>query len=135
MGRIVAAADCELPRAEDAAKALGGDDWAIYQDHRQLLDKEEIDAAFVITPDHGRGSGPVEWRNHGAAVEGAENIWLAILGPDTPPLGERTDTEAVFQNQIAATLAALLGEDYGAAVPKAGSNRASASAAPPRAAC
>ncbi len=54
VGRIVAAADCELPRAEDAAKALGAEDWTIYQDYRQLLDKEEIDAAFVITPDHGR---------------------------------------------------------------------------------
>lgn len=68
---------------------------------------------LIVTPELGRDSGPTEWRNHGAAVDGAENIWLAILGPDTPPLGERTDTAPVFQNQIAATLAAQLGEDYG----------------------
>lgn len=86
----------------------------------QALPEYRDQTTLIVTPDHGRGSGPTEWRNHGAAVEGAENIWLAILGPDTPPLGECTDTETVFQNQIAATLSALLGEDYGAAVPKAG---------------
>ena len=41
-----------------------------------------------------------------------ENIWMAFLGPDTPPLGERTNCDRVTQSQIAATLAALLGEDY-----------------------
>lgn len=76
---------------------------------------------LIVTPDHGRGSGPTEWRNHGAAVDGAENIWIAVLGPDTPPLGELVNSAAVYQSQIAATLAALLGEDYHAAVPKSGS--------------
>ena len=47
-------------------------------------------------------------------------MWLAFLGPDTPALGERAHVDAVAQNQIAATLAALLGEDYLAAVPQAG---------------
>ena len=36
----------------------------------------------------------------------------SLLGPDTPPLGERTNCDRVTQSQIAATLAALLGEDY-----------------------
>ncbi len=86
----------------------------------QSMPEYRDQTTLIVAPDHGRGSGPTEWRNHGAAVDGAENIWLAILGPDTPPLGERTDLGPVFQNQIAATLAALLGEDYGAAVPRAG---------------
>jgi hypothetical protein len=43
-----------------------------------------------------------------------------VLGPDTPPLGERTKSPQIGQNQIAATLSALLGEDYHAAVPKSG---------------
>jgi hypothetical protein len=47
-------------------------------------------------------------------------IWMAFLGPDTPALGERSNVAPVTQNQIAATLAALFGEDYAAAVPKAG---------------
>jgi hypothetical protein len=44
---------------------------------------------------------------------------MGVLGPDTPSLGERNDV-AFGQNQIAATLAALLGYDYHAAVPKTG---------------
>jgi hypothetical protein len=41
------------------------------------------------------------------------------MGPDTPPLGERTHTAEVHQAQIAATVAALLGKDYRQAVPVA----------------
>jgi hypothetical protein len=45
---------------------------------------------------------------------------MAYLGPDTRPLGERSKIAPVTQSQIAATLAAFLGEDYSADVPKAG---------------
>jgi arylsulfatase A-like enzyme len=86
----------------------------------QSLDQYRDKTTFIISTDHGRGSGPTEWKNHGKNVDGAENIWMAILGPDTPPLGERTSCERVTQSQIAATLAAFLGEDYHAAVPHAG---------------
>jgi Metalloenzyme superfamily len=74
---------------------------------------------FIITTDHGRGSGPVEWKEHGVEEKGSENIWIAVLGPDTPPLGERSQTAEVHQAQIAATIAALLGKDYRTAVPAA----------------
>jgi arylsulfatase A-like enzyme len=74
---------------------------------------------FIITCDHGRGSG-ADWRNHGVSVDGAEKVWLAVLGPDTRPLGMRMNVPQVTHSQIAATLAALLGEDYHAAVPKSG---------------
>ena len=47
-------------------------------------------------------------------------VWMAFLGPDTPPLGERSKTSSITQSQIAATLAALLGEDYAASEPTAG---------------
>ena len=43
-----------------------------------------------------------------------------FMGPDTAPRGERTDMARLTQNQLAATAAALLGEDYRAAVPRAG---------------
>jgi Type I phosphodiesterase / nucleotide pyrophosphatase len=75
---------------------------------------------LIFCPDHGRGDAPVEWKNHGKRTTGSEFTWLAVLGPDTPALGERHDTETIGWNQIAATLAALLGEDYVAATPKAG---------------
>jgi len=74
---------------------------------------------FIITTDHGRGSGPTEWKEHGKEQKGSENIWIAVLGPDTPPLGERSHTAEVHQAQIAATVAALLGKDFCHAVPAA----------------
>ncbi len=74
---------------------------------------------FIITTDHGRGSGEGDFRDHGQDVSGAENIWIAMLGPDTPARGE-VKTGEVFQNQIAATIASLLGENWGRRSPKAG---------------
>lgn len=74
---------------------------------------------FIITCDHGRGSGPTEWKEHGVEEAGSENVWIAIMGPDTPALGERKHNAPVTQAQIAATVAALLGKDYHAAVPRA----------------
>lgn len=65
---------------------------------------------LIITTDHGRGTGR-EWRDHGEKVVGAERIWMAVLGPDTPALGVRTNTP-VQQAQVAATIAALLGKDW-----------------------
>lgn len=74
---------------------------------------------FLITADHGRGSGLVEWKGHVKKVKGSENIWLAALGPDTPALGERTNVPSITQSQIAATIAAVLGQDYRHDVPAA----------------
>ncbi|MFN7934516.1 MAG: hypothetical protein U0R19_14390 [Bryobacteraceae bacterium] len=75
---------------------------------------------LIFTPDHGRGEAPVQWKSHGEKVPDSKYIWMAFLGPDTKALGERSNVGAVEQNQIAATLAGLLGEDYPAAMPKAG---------------
>ena len=74
---------------------------------------------LIFSPDHGRGDGR-KWTDHGGKVPSSKYIWMAFLGPDTPALGERSNIPAVTQNQIAATLAAFLGEDYNAEVPKAG---------------
>lgn len=90
--------------------------WTEMQSIEAYRDKTTL----VITTDHGRGFPPTEWKSHGKDIAGAENIWMAFMGPDTPALGERADVDVVTQNQIAATLAALLGEDYHAAVPQSG---------------
>jgi hypothetical protein len=74
---------------------------------------------FIITTDHGRGSTLKDWSNHDKNIKGAENIWIAVIGPDTPALGELANVPPVTQSQIAATLAALLGQDYRTAVPAA----------------
>lgn len=68
--------------------------------------------SLVITVDHGRGPAPVAWKNHGRELADSAYIWLGVLGPDTPALGERRDTPLVTQGQVAATVAALAGEDF-----------------------
>lgn len=75
---------------------------------------------FIVTTDHGRGDGASGWRDHGKDVVGAENIWIAVLGPDTPALGEVSGGTRVTQSQVAATIAALLGEDWNATSKSAG---------------
>jgi hypothetical protein len=90
--------------------------WNRYQSNPETRGK----TTFILTTDHGRGSGPEEWKEHGTEEKGSENIWIAAIGPDTPPLGERHDTDPATQSQIAATIATLLGHDYRAVAPTAG---------------
>jgi hypothetical protein len=68
--------------------------------------------SLVLTTDHGRGSTGEDWTSHGADVPGSDRMWIAVLGPDTPPLGIRQDVN-VTQGQVAATVAALLGDNLG----------------------
>jgi hypothetical protein len=74
---------------------------------------------LIVTTDHGRGEGPADWKGHGVKVPASNRIWLLALGPDTPPLGERANSKPITQSQVAATVAALVGHDYVAAVPQA----------------
>jgi hypothetical protein len=76
---------------------------------------------FLITTDHGRGDGADGWKRHGENVAGAEAIWLAMLGPDTPAIQGGLGVGRVTQSQVAATLAALLGENWPGANPGAAS--------------
>jgi hypothetical protein len=85
----------------------------------QSLPEYKGKTTLIVTTDHGRGDAPVEWKSHGAKTAGAEFFWFAIMGPDTPALGEVKDTEFT-QTQVAATTAAALGYNYAAAVPRAG---------------
>jgi hypothetical protein len=89
--------------------------WKLLQSLPEYRDSTTI----LLTADHGRGSGLTEWKEHGVEQKGSENIWLAVLGPDTAPLGERSNTPEIHQAQIAATVAAFLGKDYRTAVPAA----------------
>jgi len=103
-------------RSAHQVDAFIADLWSTMQAIPQYRDS----TTFIITTDHGRGSGAERWRDHGQDVDGAENIWIAILGPDTPALGERRGGPALTQSQVAATLAALLGEDWAGRQSKAG---------------
>ncbi len=89
--------------------------WEQMQSMPEYRDK----TTFILTTDHGRGSGLVEWKEHGVDEKGSENIWIAVVGPDTPARGERENIGPVTQAQIAATVAAFLGKDYPHDVPAA----------------
>ncbi len=60
---------------------------------------------LLVTTDHGRGSGPSEWRQHGRKIRGSEAVWIAALGPDVAARGERDDVGEVTLGQIAPTIA------------------------------
>ncbi|MFO1497126.1 MAG: alkaline phosphatase family protein [Verrucomicrobiota bacterium] len=85
----------------------------------QRLPQYRGKTTFILSTDHGRGSGLEDWKDHGEKTADSEGIWLGVIGPDTPPLGERAQTAAITQAQIAATVAAFLGEDFQAAFHKA----------------
>jgi hypothetical protein len=90
--------------------------WELTQSHPQYRGT----TTFVITADHGRGTGLEDWKSHSEKIARSESDWIAVIGPDTPALGERTGSEPHTISQVAATIAALLGEDYVAAFPGKG---------------
>jgi hypothetical protein len=104
-------------RATRQFDAYLADLWSTMQAMPQYRNK----TTFIITTDHGRGGDESGWRNHGASVQGAEHIWIAVIGPDTPPLGERANVGPVTQSQVAATIAELfgLGGAYRVSAPRA----------------
>jgi hypothetical protein len=91
-----------------------GELWAL----TQSLPEYRGATTFFITVDHGRGPAPVAWKNHGKEIADSAYTWFAVVGPDTPPLGERNKTPLITQSQVAATLAAFLGENFHAAIPR-----------------
>jgi hypothetical protein len=85
----------------------------------QAMPEYRDTTSLIISPDHGRGATPKDWTSHGKTVERADETWMAAFGPDTPARGERKESAEVHQAQVAATVAALLGEDFCAAFPQA----------------
>lgn len=67
---------------------------------------------IIVTVDHGRGSTLSDWHSHGEKVKGAEQIWVAIAGPNTPAAGELSNTPEFFQRDVAPTMLDLMGIDY-----------------------
>ncbi len=105
----------EYLNAAHRADAYASQLWELVQSMPDYRGKTTL----IVLPDHGRGEGP-KWTGHGEDIPESRETWMAFLGPDTPALGERKGGPAVTESQVAATLAALLGEDYHAAVPKSG---------------
>jgi hypothetical protein len=86
-------------------------------DEMQRIDPYRGKTTFVITTDHGRGRGLTGWKSHGEKIPESENIWIGVLGPDTAPIRQGTPAAPVTQSQVAATVAAALGENFAQAVP------------------
>lgn len=65
---------------------------------------------LIITTDHGRGTEPIDtWRNHGSKVPECDKVWLMALGERIKSKGEIKSIEQLYSNQIAASIAKLLG--------------------------
>lgn len=89
-------------------------------DTLQSLERYRGRTTLIVTTDHGRGNGPHNWVDHDAGIEGSENIWVAVIGPDTPARGEAGPSPDVSQSDVAATILRLLGLDYREFNPSAG---------------
>jgi hypothetical protein len=99
-----------------AEDAMIGDLWNTLQSMPEYRDKTTL----IITCDHGRGDKiKSNWQHHGAKIEDAHEIWLAVLGPDSKPMGEVKTPMQLYQKQIAATIAQLLGFNFTANHPVA----------------
>ena len=66
---------------------------------------------YIITCDHGRGFGN-EWANHGSGTKGSEVTWVMLLGKGVEALGETKECGPFYTQQIAATIASVLGLDF-----------------------
>lgn len=66
---------------------------------------------FLITTDHGRGK-KNRWTGHGVFISGSSQTWMAIIGPGILPKGESKDRMQLYQQQLAQTIAHLLGEEF-----------------------
>ncbi len=83
--------------------------WSTLQTMPQYAGKTTL----LVTTDHGRGHTPkARWKDHGTKTADSYQLWLAALGPDTPATGEQTGGAVLFQQQLAATIARLMGYDF-----------------------
>ena len=81
-------------------------------DTLQSMDRYRGRTTLIVTTDHGRGRTPQDWAEHDTGIEGSQDIWIAIIGPDTPALGEVAGRPGVTQSDIAATMLQYLGLDH-----------------------
>ena len=46
------------------------------------------------------------------SIPGSDDIWLVIVGPETPDVGEVRSRGTLYQGQVAATMLQVLGVDW-----------------------
>jgi hypothetical protein len=89
-------------------------------DELQSMPEYKGKTTMIFLVDHGRGSAPEEWKTHGQKVPESKYIFMGFMGRGVPPMGLRTNVQAVTQSQVAATLARYLRLDWNAAEKDAG---------------
>jgi hypothetical protein len=103
-------------KSAHAADAMMADLWKTLQAMPQYRSK----TTFLITCDHGRGDKvKKEWTSHGKNIEGADEIWIAVIGPGISSKGEIQDPGQIYQAQLAQTIANFLGMHFSAKHPVA----------------
>lgn len=99
-----------------AEDAMISDLWQTIQQNPFYRNKTSL----IVTTDHGRGDlSKSNWQHHGESIPDAGQIWIAVMGPDSKKLGEVNAKETIYQKQLAATFAALLGLQFKAIHPVA----------------
>lgn len=73
---------------------------------------------LLFTTDHGRGDViKTQWTDHGADIVGANEIFLAAIGPKIKVLGEASNSKQLYQMQVAQTIARIMGFSFEAKHP------------------
>ena len=73
--------------------------------------------SFIICTDHGRGEKSKNWVRHGLFTPGSNNSWLMTIGPGFEAKGELQTRAEIFNDQLAQTIAKLLGQHFDPAHP------------------
>lgn len=69
--------------------------------------------SIVITTDHGRGGSAKDWTEHKCTVPNSRYGWIYVYSPNIEKLGIRKNAnENIYLNQIAPTIAYLLGKKF-----------------------
>ena len=94
----------------------------------QSMEQYQNNTNLIITVDHGRGDSAQSWQHHASpkavkgylnglkqyqdGIPGADQIWLAAMGPDVKESVGSQQTSDFSLDQVAATAVQLLGFDY-----------------------
>ncbi|WP_165813791.1 alkaline phosphatase family protein [Terrimonas sp.] len=96
------------------ADAMIADIWHYVQQEPFYRNQTTI----IIYPDHGRGEAE-QWTSHGTNTPHSGESYIMILGPDTSPKGEITAAQQLYMDQVAQTIANIMGLHFTANHPVA----------------
>ncbi|MEN8251534.1 MAG: alkaline phosphatase family protein [Bacteroidota bacterium] len=86
--------------------------WEYVQSDEMYKDKTTL----IVTTDHGRGQTRDDWKGHSTKpdnyIAGSDEVWIAVMGPDTRAGGEMKNTKPITTSQIAKTVAYFLGVEF-----------------------